>query len=215
MRRATVFMSVAAVMFSAATALAQKSFAGHWVVQPGSSTPSADGGGATVGGGDGGGGRGGRGGGAAGGGRAGGAGRGNGGALGGEFWVEQDAKTMTVIRINTMTFDTTRTVYNLDGTPTKNAAFAGPGGAAGGRGGRGGGGNAGGNAGADTAAAPFEPVSTAKWNKDELEITTTGRGGNTILRIYFVKNALFVQTVRPGNNGAAPTETLTIYDKKK
>jgi hypothetical protein len=210
MRRATAFMSVAAVMFSAATALAQKSFAGHWVVQPGSSTPTADGGGVTVAP------PGGRGGGGGGGGRAGGAGRGNGGALGGEFWVEQDAKMMTVIRINAQTNDTTRTVYYLDGTPSKNAPVGGPGGAggAGGRGGRGGGGNAGGNAGADTTAAA-EPVSTAKWNKDELEITTTGRGGNTILRIYFVKNALFVQTVRPGNNGAAPMETLTIYDKKK
>jgi hypothetical protein len=213
MRRATVFMSVAAVMFSAATALAQKSFAGHWVVQPGSSTPTADGGGLAAGGG---GGRGG--GGAGGGGRAGGAGRGNGGALGGEFWVEQDAKMMTVIRINTTTGDTTRTVYHLDGTPSKNTPVGGPGGAggAGGRGaGRGGaGGNAGGNAAADTAGTN-EQTSTAKWNKDELEITTSGRGGNTILRIYFVKNALFVQTVRPGNNGAPPTETLTIYDKKK
>src|SRR6185436_5674105 len=95
--RRSALMGVAAVAFVASSAFAQAtSFAGTWnqVVDPAAQQGAAGGGG----------GRGGRG--------------GGGGGFGPTFTVSQDAKTLTITR--TTQNGEVKTVYNLDGTESKN-----------------------------------------------------------------------------------------------
>src|SRR4051812_27862274 len=99
MRRSTALMSVAAVAFMASNAFAQAkaNFAGTWnMVQDPAAQAGAAGGG-------GGGGRG---------------GRGGGGGLGMTFTATQDDKTLTIKR--TQGQNEVVTVYNLDGSDSKN-----------------------------------------------------------------------------------------------
>src|SRR5687767_4845558 len=132
------FLVVAVVlMFGAAASLAAQAkpdFSGKWVMDPASApAPPA---GAPAGGGPGGGGRGG----------GGGGGR---GGFGAEFMAKQDAKTLTISRMQGD--QTVTTVYNLDGSESKNT-IQGRGGAQ-------------------------EQVSKAVWDGAKLVVTTTTGGG--------------------------------------
>jgi hypothetical protein len=129
-------LSVAAVVLWATAAFAQgKDFSGKWA-------PDAEKNAAAAGAGGGGGG-GNRGGGGGGGGRGG----------GGPMTITQDAKTLTIEREGQN--GTTKTVYNLDGSVSKNP----------GRGGA-------------------EQESTAKWDGAKLMITTKGANGDTVTSWY-------------------------------
>jgi hypothetical protein len=171
MRRSTALMSVAAVAFMASNAFAQAkpNFAGTWniVVDPAAQQAAGGGGG-------GGGGRG---------------GRGGGGVLGMTGTITQDDKTLTI--------KTTRgqnevvTVYNLDGSDSKNMVN--------GRGGQ------------------TEQVSHAKWDGSNLVVTRSqDMGGNTVeLKTIFSVDAqgnLWVESVRPGQDGT-PMSTKVQYKK--
>ena len=94
-------MSVAAVAFMASNAFAQAkpNFAGTWQIVVDSAAQAQ----AMVGGGGGGGGRG---------------GRGGGGGLGQTFTATQDANTLTITRMQGQ--NEVKTVYNLDGSDSKN-----------------------------------------------------------------------------------------------
>ncbi len=131
MRRVTAVLSVAAVVLWAAAAFAQgKDFSGKWSVDTEKMAAAGGGGGGNRGGGGGGGGRGG----------------------GGAMTITQDAKTLTIEREGQN--GPTKTVYNLDGSPSKNA-------------GRGG-----------------EVESTAKWDGAKLVITTKGANGDQVTSWY-------------------------------
>jgi hypothetical protein len=104
MRPTTLFAGAAAIALMASSAMAQGSnLAGRWVLPPNSAPPAGDGAR-----GGGGGGRGG-----------GGGGRGGAPGLGPDFTISQDAKILTITRINNVG-DTLLTVYNLDGTESRN-----------------------------------------------------------------------------------------------
>lgn len=129
MRRVTAVLSAAAVVLWATAAFAQgKDFSGKWA-------PDAEKNAAAMGGGGGGGGRGG--------------GRGGGGPM----TITQDAKTLTIEREGPN--GATKTVYNLDGTASKNP----------GRGGA-------------------EQESMAKWDGAKLVITTKGANGDQVTSWY-------------------------------
>jgi hypothetical protein len=131
MRRVTAVLSVAAVVLWAAAAFAQgKDFSGKWAID---TDKMAAAGGAAAGGGGGGGGR--------------------GGGGGGPMTITQDAKTLTIERMGQN--GATKTVYNLDGSPSKNP----------GRGGA-------------------EQESMAKWDGAKLVITTKGANGDTVQTWY-------------------------------
>jgi hypothetical protein len=176
MKRAAVFAGslAAATMLLAATHLdAQNrpSFAGTWSVIADANAPAAPGGG----GGGGGGGRGGRGGGA---------------GLGMGATITQDANTLTVVR--TTGAGEVRTVYNLDGSESRNTVQ-----------GRGG---------------PMEQVSRARFDGSRLVITTQQNfGGNnvetTIGMSLDAQGNLVVETTAPGRGGGAPTTTTMRYRK--
>src|SRR5688572_32112225 len=131
------FLIVAVVlMFGAAASLAAQAkpdFSGKWVMDPASAPAAPAGGGG-------------------GGGRGGGGGGGRGG-FGNEFTIAQNAKTLTLTRMQGD--QTVTTVYNLDGSESKNTVQ--------GRGGA------------------TEQVSKAMWDGAKLVVTTTiDAGGNTI-----------------------------------
>src|SRR5688572_30695921 len=166
------FLIVAVVlMFGAAASLAAQAkpdFSGKWVMDPASApAPPPDGGG--------GGGRGG--------------GRGGGGGFGQEFMAKQDAKTLTISRMQGD--QTVTTVYNLDGTESKNTVQ--------GRGGA------------------TEQVSKATWDGAKLVVTTQiNAGGNTIeqKRVFAMEGGnLTIETTAPGRDGGPGTPTKLVYKK--
>src|SRR3954469_14633110 len=131
MRRSAI-MGVAAVAFVASSAFAQAtSFAGTWnqVVDPAAQQ------------------------GAAGGGAGGRGGRGGGAGFGATFSIAQDAKTLTITRTQGQT--EVKSVYNLDGSDSKNMVTMGRG----------------------DQAQQMEQVSVAKWEGSNLVITTKQQMG--------------------------------------
>ena len=169
------FLIVAVVlMFGAAASLAAQAkpdFSGKWVMDP-AAAPAAPAGG----GGGGGGGRGG--------------GRGGGG-FGNEFTIVQNAKTLTITRMQGD--QTVTTVYNLDGSESKNMVA-----------GRGGG-------------EPTAQISKAVWDGAKLVVTTTiNAGGNNIeqKRVFAMEGAnLTIETTQPGRDGGPGTPTKVTYKK--
>ena len=170
MRRSTALMSVAAVAIMASNAFAQgkANFAGTWnIVQDPNAAAAAPGGGMGRG------------------------GRGGGGGFGPTFTIVQDAKTLTITR--TMGQNEVKSVYNLDGSESKNSVM--------GRGGQ-----------------AQEVVSKAKWDVDKIVIETprTGQDGTvtTTTQTLELDNAgvLWVSTTRPGQDGA-PMTTKVQYKK--
>jgi len=165
--RRSALMGLAAVAFVASNAFAQAtSFAGTWnmVVDPAQQQAAA--GGAA-------GGRGGRG----------------GGGFGPTFTIAQDAKTLTITR--TMGENTVNTVYNLDGTDSKNTV------------------NMGGNA--------MEQISTAKWEGANLVVVTKIQRGENMIeqkRVWSLgaDGVLSIETTQPGRDGT-PTTSKVQYKK--
>jgi hypothetical protein len=151
-------------------AQARPDFSGKWVMDPASApAPPAGGGGGGGGGGRGGG--------------------GGGLGFGQEFTAKQDAKMLTVTR---MQGDQTVTaMYNLDGSESKNTVA--------GRGGQ------------------QEQVSTAVWEANKLVITTTVNvGGNAAeqKRVLSMEGGnLVIEQTNPGRQGGAPTTTKVVYKK--
>ena len=168
MRRSTALMSFAAVAVMASNAFAQAktNFAGTWnmVVDPAQQQAvGAPGGGRGMGGGRGG--------------------------LGPTFSVAQDDKTLTITR--TMGEMTMNTVYNLDGSDSKNMAM--------GRGGQ------------------TEQISKAKWDGATLVVTRTQdtpNGAVEIKQVFSISadGNLWIETTRPGQDGA-PMTTKVQYKK--
>jgi len=153
MRRVTAVLSVAAVVLWAAAAFAQgKDFSGKWA-------PDAEKNAAAAGAGGGGGG----------------GGRGGGRGGGGPMTITQEAKTLTIEREGPN--GATKTVYNLDGSESKNQQM--------GRGGT------------------TEVVSTAKWDGNKLVITTKGANGDTVASWYLEGGELVNE--RTGQNGVMKT----------
>ncbi|MFI5358379.1 MAG: hypothetical protein ACHQ4G_13690 [Opitutales bacterium] len=170
MRRTALFLTAAALVACAANLSAQgTNFSGTW-------TRDTTGMGAMMGGGGGGGG-----------GRMGG-----GGAA--PMTITQDAKTLTIAR--TMGGMEMKTVYNLDGSDSKNT-------------GMGRGGNPG-----------TEQISNATWAGATLSIATkrTMQDGSTsvVTAVYSLDatgKVLSVATTAPGRNGGDPTTTTAKYNK--
>ena len=167
------FLVVAVVlMFGAAASLAAQAkpdFLGKWVMDP-AAAPAAP-----AGGGGGGGGRGG----------------GRGGGFGNEFTIAQNAKTLTITRMQGD--QTVTTVYNLDGSESKNMVA-----------GRGGG-------------EPTAQISKAVWDGAKLVVTTTiNAGGNNIeqKRVFAMEGAnLTIETTQPGRDGGPGTPNKVTYKK--
>ena len=167
MRRSFHFLVVAVVlMFGAAASLAAQAkpdFSGKWVMD--AAAAPADGGG--------GGGRGGRGGGR--------------GGFGNEFTITQNAQTLTISRMQGD--QTVTTVYNLDGSESKNMVA-----------GRGGG-------------EPTAQVSKAMWDGAKLVVTTTAPNGEQ-KRVFAMEGGnLTIETTQPGRDGGPGTPNKTTYKK--
>jgi hypothetical protein len=119
-------------------------------------------------------------------------GRGGGGSpMGQGATVTQDAKTLTITR--TTQNGEVKSVYNLDGSESKNTAA-----------GRGG--------------ATMESTSLTKWDGNKLVITTsTSFNGNPITSTTTMwldtAGNLIVESQRPGFNGGAATTTTMTYKK--
>ena len=169
--RRNVLATAVALIFAVAMGLsaqAKPDFSGKWVMDPASApAPPAGGGG-------GGGGRGGGGGGA---------------GFGQEFTAKQDAKMLTITR---MQGDQTVTAtYNLDGSESKNMVA--------GRGGQ------------------QEQVSKAVWEGSKLTITTTINAGGTPAeqkRVLAMEGGnLVIEQTNPGRGGGAPTTAKVVYKK--
>jgi hypothetical protein len=166
--RRSALLGVAAVAFVASSAFAQAtSFAGTWnmVVDPAAQQAAGGGGG---------GGRG---------------GRGGGGGFGMTFTVTQDAKTMTIAQTRGET--TVNTVYNLDGSESKNTTM--------GRGGE------------------MTSLSTAKWEGANLVVVTKQPMGEQTIEIkrtfsLGADGVLTIETTRPGQDGT-PMSTKVQYKK--
>jgi hypothetical protein len=167
--RRSALMGVAAVAFVASSAFAQAtSFAGTWnmVVDPAAQQAAAGGG-------------------------AGGRGRGMGGGFGMTFTVAQDAKTLTITQ--TRGEQSMNTVYNLDGSDSKNVSM-----------GRGG--------------SEMTIISNAKWEGANLVIITkqpAGEGTIDIKRVLSLgaDGVLTVETVRPAVGENPPTSAKVQYKK--
>jgi hypothetical protein len=167
--RRSALMGIAAVAFVASNAFAQAtSFAGTWnmVVDPAAQQAAAGGGG--------GGGRG---------------GRGGGGGFGMTFSATQDAKALTITR--TQGENTVVTVYNLDGSESKNTVT--------GRGGA------------------MEQISVAKWEGANLVVVTKQQMGEQsidIKRVFSVgaDGVLTIETFRPSPDGTS-TSAKVQYKK--
>ena len=159
--RRSALMGVAAVAFVASSAFAQAtSFAGTWnMVQDPAQQQAAGGGGR--------------------------GGRGGGGGFGMTFSVEQDAKALTIKQ--TRGENTITSVYNLDGSESKNVQQ--------GRGGE------------------MTLISTAKWEGANLVITTKQPMGENIIEIkrtlsLGADGVLTIETSRPGQDGNAMTSKV-------
>jgi hypothetical protein len=172
------FLVVAVVlMFGAAASLAAQAkpdFSGKWVMDAAAApAPPA---GAPAGGGGGGGGRG---------------GGGRGGGFGNEFMAAQKGNTLTITRMQGDA--TVTTVYNLDGTESKNMVA-----------GRGGG-------------EPTAQVSKAVWDGAKLVVTTTINAGGTNIeqkRVFAMEGGnLTIETTQPGRDGGPGTPTKLTYKK--
>jgi hypothetical protein len=117
-------------------------------------------------------------------------GRGGGGGLGQAASIAQDAKTLTITR--TTQAGEVKSVYNLDGSESKNTV------------------SFGGNA--------METTSTTKWDGNKFVITTNSNfNGNasvsTLVLSIDAQGGLVVESTRPGRGGGAPTTTTTNYKK--
>ena len=169
--RARILTTAVALAFSAGLmAQARPDFSGTWVLDPASAPAAAPAGG--------------------GGGRGGGRGGGGGAGFGQEFTAKQDAKVLTITR---MQGDQTITAaYNLDGSDSKNVVA--------GRGGQ------------------QEQVSKATWDGNRLAIVTTlDFGGNTVeqRRVLSMEGGtLVIEQTAPGRGGGEPTTTKLVYKKK-
>ena len=169
MRRNLLVVAVV-LMFGAAASLAAQAkpdFSGKWVQDPPPAAAPAGGGG--------------------GGGRGGGGGFGGGGrgGFGAEFTIVQNAKTLTLTRMQGD--QTVTTVYNLDGSESKNTTQ-----------GRGG---------------PQEQVSKAVWTGATLVVTTmTGNGEQK--RVFAMEGGnLTIETTAPGRDGGPGTPNKVTYKK--
>ena len=166
------FLIVAVVlMFGAAASLAAQAkpdFSGKWTLDPASApAPPA---GAPAGGG---------------GGRGGFGGGGGRGGFGNEFTIAQNAKTFTITRMQGD--QTVATVYNLDGSESKNTTQ-----------GRGG---------------PQEQVSKAVWTGATLVVTTAGANGEQ-KRVFAMEGGnLTIETTQPGRDGGPGTPAKLTYKK--
>lgn len=150
MRRVTAMLSAAAFVLATAVAFAQApNFAGKWAPDADKNPAPAAGGG--------------------------GGGRGGGRGGGGPMTITQDAKTLTIER--DMGGNAVKTVYNLDGSESKNTQM--------GRGGQ------------------TEVVSTAKWDGAKLVITTKTANGDQVTS-YYMDGADLVSE-RTGQNGPVKT----------
>ena len=118
-------------------------------------------------------------------------GRGGGrGGLGQGATIAQDANTITITR--TTQNGEIKTVYNLDGSESKNTMTFG------------------GNS--------VEQVSKAKWDGDKLIVTTTSQfNGNpiemTVVMALDAAGNLNVESTGPGRGGGPPTTTKMSYKK--
>jgi pectate lyase len=117
-------------------------------------------------------------------------GRGGFGGLGQEVTITQDAKTLTTVR--TTQNGEIKTVYNLDGSESKNTM------------------SMGGN--------DIEQVSVAKWTDGKLVITTTmnfnGNARETTMSFALdASGNLLVSSTRAGRGGGDPVTTTTTYTK--
>ena len=171
--RRNLYVVAVVLMFGAAVSLsaqAKPDFSGKWVMDAAAApAPPA---GAPAGGGGGGGGRGG--------------GRGGGG-FGNEFMAVQNAKTLTITRMQGDA--TVTTVYNLDGSESKNMVA-----------GRGGG-------------EPTAQVSKAMWDGAKLVVTTTAANGEQ-KRVFAMEGGnLTIETTQPGRDGGPGTPTKLTYKK--
>jgi hypothetical protein len=169
MRRVTAVLSTAAMVMLTAGLFAQgKNFAGKWTADAEKTAAAMPDG---MAGGGGGGGR---------------AGGGAGGG-GGDFTITMDAKTLTIERT------TGKTVYNLDGSDSKNMVP--------------------GRQGGD----PTEQVSKVKWDGDKLVVDTTSQGPNgpqTRTVKWYLEGANLVQeTSQAPRGGGDPVVRKTYYKK--
>ena len=117
-------------------------------------------------------------------------GRGGGGGLGQAAAITQDAKTLTITR--TTQNGEVKTVYNLDGSESKNMMSM--------RGGQ------------------VEQVSKTAWDGSKLMITTNytmGENAVTTTQSFALdaSGQLMVSTTRPGRGGGEPTTTVQTYKK--
>jgi len=160
--RRSALLGVAAVAFVASSAFAQAtSFAGTWNMVQDPAQQQAAGGG----------------------------GRGGRGGLGPTITIAQDAKTLTITR--TTQNGEVKTVYNLDGSESKNTVQ--------GRGGA------------------MEQVSTAKWEGANLVVTTKIMMGETAAESKATfsmdkDGSLWYESSRPGRDGN-PMTTKVQYKK--
>jgi hypothetical protein len=111
------------------------------------------------------------------------------GGLGATFTVTQDEKTLTITR--TMGENTVNTVYNLDGSDSKNMVM--------GRGGQ------------------QEQISKAKWDGANLVVTRSQQMGENTVEIkqtfsVGADGVLTIETTRPGQDGN-PMSTKVQYKK--
>jgi hypothetical protein len=165
MRKTALIVGALSLVVAATVAQAQQpNFSGTWTLVP---DPNA------AGGGGGGGGRG-----------------GGGGGLGQGGTVTQDAKTLTITR--TTQAGEVKTVYNLDGSESKNMMAM--------RGGQ------------------IEQVSKAVWEGNTLVVTTNytmGENAVSTKSVYSLdaSGQLVVATTAPGRGGGEPTTTTRTYKK--
>jgi hypothetical protein len=163
MNRLLSAMAVVTLVFAGASVSAQSkpNFAGKWTLVPDPNAAQA----------------------------AGGRGRGMGGGLGQEFAAAQDDKTLTVTSSNPQMGDM-KSVYNLDGTETKNPLTFG--------------------------GQTVERVSKVKWDGAKLVITTTinfnGNGIETTQSwMLDPSGALVIESA--SNFNGTPTTTKSTYKK--
>ena len=171
--RVTGFVTAAAFVLATSVGMyaqAKPDFSGKWVMDAPAAAPAAppaDGGG----------------------GRGGGRGGGGGAGFGQTFTAKQDAKMLTIDRVQG---DATVTAtYMLDGSESKNTVA--------GRGGQ------------------QEQVSKATWDGNKLVIVTTiNAGGNNVeqRRVMSMEGGnLVIEQTAPGRGGGEPTTTKIVYKK--
>ncbi|MDQ2667354.1 MAG: hypothetical protein M3Z05_15255 [Gemmatimonadota bacterium] len=110
--------------------------------------------------------------------------------LGQEATIMQNGSTLAVVRSGP--YGDIKSVYNLDGSDSKNTL------------------NIGGNS--------IDQMSKAKWDGDKLVITTTTNFGGNALETTQVlsldaSGSLIVDTTSPGRGGVAPTTTKMTYKR--